>query len=38
VSHDQHWVWDCVTTRDLPTLESVMARPVSSLAPKRDTG
>jgi hypothetical protein len=38
VSHDQHWVWDCVTTRDLPTPESVMARPVSSLAPKRDTG
>jgi hypothetical protein len=27
-----------ITMRDLPMPESVMARPVSSLAPKRDTG
>jgi hypothetical protein len=37
-SHDRHWVRERITMRDLPMPESVMARPVSSLAPKRDTG
>jgi hypothetical protein len=38
ISHDRLRILECITTRDLPTPESVMARPVSSLAPKRDRG